>query len=88
MQFDSPGGGLFLHWIFTVIPILSLGKMYSDGRIFMTGLFQYGYEILTGKFHLQGLNPKADLYSVHGYWPFPVEVSHASLPTTLGPHVS
>ncbi|KAF2108836.1 amino acid permease-domain-containing protein [Lophiotrema nucula] len=47
MQFDSPGGGLFLHWIFTIIPLLFLGKMHSDGRIFVTGLFQYGYEILT-----------------------------------------
>lgn len=48
-SFDSPGGALLLHWIFTVIPLASLNTR-SDTREFYSGIYSYGYQIMWGKF--------------------------------------
>jgi amino acid transporter len=82
-QFDSPGGGLFLHWIFTVIPILCLGKFTSDPRRFYSGMFSYGYEILTGKSCNESQCNEisvANFTSIHGTRSFPSEGPHATVP--------
>jgi hypothetical protein len=46
-QFDSPGGALLLHWIFSVVEIC-ITKSTTDAYSFMIGIFAYGYEILMG----------------------------------------
>ena len=48
-QFDSPGGALVLHWIFSVVEIC-LTKSGSDAYAFTIGIFSYGYEILMGAY--------------------------------------
>jgi amino acid transporter len=47
-QFDSPGGALFLHWIFTVIALLSFSPKL-DSRIFASGIYLYGYQLIMGE---------------------------------------
>jgi len=44
-QFDSPGGALFLHWIFTVIPLVSLSPT-ADTHTFASGFYSYGYQLV------------------------------------------
>ncbi|KAF2099470.1 hypothetical protein NA57DRAFT_55435 [Rhizodiscina lignyota] len=44
--FDSPGGGLFLHWIISVIAILALGDMGSESRLFFSGIYSWGYQVM------------------------------------------
>lgn len=46
--FDSPGGALLLHWIFTVIFLASLNTR-SDTREFFLGIYSYGYQVMWGK---------------------------------------
>ena len=48
-QFDSPGGALVLHWLFTVLWIC-LDNSSSDSYAFIIGIFEYGYELMMGKF--------------------------------------
>ena len=47
-QFDSPGGALVLHWIFTVASVL-IGSINSSAYAFNIGLFTYGYHIEMSK---------------------------------------
>ena len=42
-QFDSPGGALFLHWMFTSSPLLSFSPKL-DSRNFVSGIYLYGYQ--------------------------------------------
>ena len=46
-QFDSPGGALLLHWIFTIIPLLSFSPK-RDSRNFASGIYLYGYQFIMG----------------------------------------
>jgi hypothetical protein len=50
-QFDSPGGALFLHWIFTTIALLSFSPKL-DSRNFVSGIYLYGYQLIMGQSHL------------------------------------
>jgi len=42
--YDSPGGGLFLHWIFTVIAISSASE--PKARLLFNGIYAYGYQLM------------------------------------------
>lgn len=44
-QFDSPGGGLVLHWIFTVLSLVIFNSK-SDARSFYSGIYSYGYAVI------------------------------------------
>ncbi|OAL45369.1 amino acid transporter [Pyrenochaeta sp. DS3sAY3a] len=44
-QFDSPGGALVLHWIFSVIEIC-IADSKTDTYSFIIGIFAYGYSIM------------------------------------------
>jgi hypothetical protein len=47
-QFDSPGGALFLHWIFTVVRATMLPRN-SKGGLFNGYIYTYDYQIEMGK---------------------------------------
>ena len=44
-QFDSPGGGLLLHWMFTVLTLIIFNSN-SDARSFYSGIYSYGYAVI------------------------------------------
>jgi hypothetical protein len=46
-QFNSPGGALVLHWIFTTLHV-AIERPSGDDYYFETGFFVYGYEIVLG----------------------------------------
>lgn len=45
--FDSPGGALLLHWVFSCITI-AIVNASSDAYAFNIGIFSYGYEVIMG----------------------------------------
>jgi hypothetical protein len=47
-QFDSPGGALFLHWIFTVVRQTMLSRN-SKGGLFYQYIYTYDYQIEMGE---------------------------------------
>jgi hypothetical protein len=55
-QFDSPGGALLMHWVFTVLQIATLPRDSSAAN-FWAYLFTYGYQIEMGKVLWPGRYP-------------------------------
>jgi amino acid transporter len=51
--YDSPSGGLLLHWIVTVISILCVGNTASDSRQFFSGIYAYGYQFMWSELYSQ-----------------------------------
>lgn len=45
---QSPGGALFLHWIFSIIPLAAFGTN-ADARQFAAGIYSYGYQVVNSR---------------------------------------